>query len=55
MLDGTPVCHEYKPSQRSFILSAELGGSASDFFVEFGQHLFGRLGMPQDAQQETEE
>jgi len=54
-LDGTPVCHKYKPSQRPFILFAELGGSVSYLFVEFSQDLFGRLSVPQNAQQETEE
>jgi len=53
-LDGTPVCHKYKPSQRPFILFAELGGSASYFFVEFRQDLFGRLSVSQNTQQETE-
>jgi hypothetical protein len=54
-LDGTPVCHKYKPGQGLFILFAELGGSASHFFVEFRQYLFGRLSVPQNKQQETEE
>lgn len=54
-LDGTSVCHKYKPSQRPFILFAELRGSASYFFVEFRQDLFGRLSVPQNTQQETEE
>jgi hypothetical protein len=54
-LNGTPVCHEYKPSERPFILFAELGGSASYFFIKFRQHLFRRLRVPQNTQQETEE
>jgi hypothetical protein len=54
-LDGTPVCHKYKPSERPFILFAELGGSASYFFIEFRQHLFRRPRVPQNTQQETEE
>jgi hypothetical protein len=54
-LDGTPVCHKYKPSQRPFILFAKLGGSVSYLFVEFRQDLFGRLSVPQNTQQETEE
>jgi hypothetical protein len=53
-LDGTPVCHKYQPSERSFILFAELGGSASYFFIEFRQHFFRRPRMPQNTQQETE-
>jgi hypothetical protein len=54
-LDGTPVCHKYKPGQGPFILFAELGGPVSYFFVEFRQDLFGRLSVPQDTQQETKE
>jgi hypothetical protein len=54
-LDGTPVCHKYEPSERPFILFAELGGSASYFFIEFRQHLFRRTGVSQNTQQETEE
>jgi hypothetical protein len=54
-LDGTPVCHKYQPGQRSFILFAELAGSPSYFLVEFRQNLFGRLSVPQNTQQETEE
>jgi hypothetical protein len=54
-LDGTPVCHKYQPSERPFILFAELGGSASYFFIEFRQHLFRRPRVSQNTQQETEE
>jgi len=54
-LDGTPVCHKYQPSERPFILLAELGSSASYFFIEFRQHLFRRSRVPQNTQQETEE
>ena len=54
-LDGTPVCHKYKPGKWLFILFAELGGSASYFFVEFSQDLFRCLRVPQNTQQETEE
>jgi hypothetical protein len=54
-LDGTPVCHKYQPSERPFILFAEVGGSASYFFIEFRQHLFRRTGVSQNTQQETEE
>jgi hypothetical protein len=54
-LDGTPVCHKYQPSERPFILFAEVGGSASYFFIEFRQHLFRRPGVSQNTQQETEE
>jgi hypothetical protein len=54
-LDGTPVCNEYKPGQGPFILFAELGGSASYFFVEFSQDFFRYLSVPQNTQQETEE
>jgi hypothetical protein len=54
-LDATPVGHEYQPSERSFILFAELGGSASYFFIEFSQHLFRRPRVSQNTQQETEE
>jgi hypothetical protein len=34
---------------------AELGSSASYFFIEFRQHLFRRSRVPQNTQQETEE
>jgi hypothetical protein len=54
-LDGTPVCHKYQPSERPFILFAELSGSAAYFFIEFRQHLFRRPRVPQNTQQETEE
>jgi hypothetical protein len=54
-LDSTAVCHKYKPSQRPFILLAELAGSESYFFVKFRQDLFGRLSVSQNMQQETEE
>jgi hypothetical protein len=54
-LDGTPVCHKYQPSEWPFILFAELGGSASYFFIEFRQHLFRRICVSQNTQQETEE
>jgi len=54
-LDGTAVCHKYQPSERPFILLAELGGSASYFFIEFRQHLFRGSRVPQNTQQETEE
>jgi hypothetical protein len=54
-LDGTPVCHKYKPGKRPFILFAELGSSASHFFIEFRQHLFCRLSVFQNAQQQSEE
>jgi hypothetical protein len=54
-LDGTPVCHEYQPGQRPFILFAELGGSGSYFLIEFRQDLFGSLSVTQNTQQETEE
>jgi hypothetical protein len=53
-LDGTPVCHKYKPGKRPFIPFAELGGSASYFFIQFRQHLFRRPRVPQNTQQETE-
>jgi len=49
------VRHKYQPGKRSFIPFAELRGSASHFFVEFRQDLFGRLSVPQNTQQETEE
>jgi len=54
-LDGTPVCDQYQPSERPFILFAELGGSASYFFIEFRQHLFRRPRVSQNTQQEAEE
>ncbi|HEX5941274.1 MAG TPA: hypothetical protein VFY66_03300, partial [Anaerolineales bacterium] len=53
-LDGTPVRHKYEPGQRLFILFAELGGSASYFFVQFGQDFFRCLSVPQNTQQQTE-
>jgi len=49
------MCHKYKPGQWLFILFAELGGSASYFFVEFRQDFFRCLSVPQNTQQETEE
>jgi len=53
-LDGTPVCNKYKPGQRTFILSAELGTSPSNFAVKFSQNLFRTLGVRQNTQQKTE-